>query len=109
MSFWEAVLCIAGLTLITIATRGFFLLPRQELPIPAWLREGLRYAPLGALAAVAVPEIVYTQGQFISSWHDPKLYATLAGTAWYLWRRTLLGTIVCGTGVMLLLRLGLGW
>jgi hypothetical protein len=29
--------------------------------------------------------------------------------AFYAWRRSLFGTIVCGTGVMLSLRLGLGW
>jgi len=28
---------------------------------------------------------------------------------WFLWRRDLLGTILAGTAVMLLMRLGLGW
>ena len=32
-----------------------------------------------------------------------------AATAWYLWRRDMLGTIVAGTATMLALRLGLGW
>ena len=48
---------------ITLLTRTFFLIPRRELPMPGWLPQGLRYAPLAALAAVLVPEIVMTQGE----------------------------------------------
>jgi branched-subunit amino acid transport protein len=109
MSTFEAVVCIAGLAFITLATRGFFIWPERELPIPPWLREGLRFAPLAALVAVAVPEIILSQGKLIDTWRDPRLAAVLIGSLWYLWRRTLLGTIVSGTAVMLALRLGLGW
>ena len=50
MNGWfEGVLTIIGLTLITIVTRGFFFLTQREIPIPEWLRQGLRYAPLAAL------------------------------------------------------------
>ena len=52
MSSWEITLAIAGLTALTVLTRGFFLLTEREIPIPDWLREGLRYAPLAALAAI---------------------------------------------------------
>jgi branched-subunit amino acid transport protein len=109
MTTWEAILCIAGLTAITVITRGFFIIPDRELPLPAWLKEGLRYAPLAALVAVAVPEIVLKQGQFIDTWRDARLFAAAAGSAWFFWRRTLLGTIVSGSAVMLALRIGLGW
>jgi branched-subunit amino acid transport protein len=74
-----------------------------------WLRQGLRYAPLAALAAVVVPEVVMTQGHLISSFKDARLYAAAAAAAYFFWRRGILGTIVTGTAVMLLLRLGLGW
>lgn len=109
MSHTEALIAIAGLVLITLVTRGFFVLPDRELPMPGWLREGLRYAPVGALAAVIAPEILLTQGQLISTWQDPRLAGTLAATLYYLWRRDMLGTILAGTAVMLLCRLGLGW
>ena len=49
MSFWEAFFTILGMALVTIVTRGFFLFPKHELPMPAWLKQGLRYAPLAAL------------------------------------------------------------
>ena len=109
MNAWETVLTIAGLVLITLGTRGFFILPGRELPMPEWLREGLRYAPIGALVAVIAPELVMTQGRLISTWLDARLFGAAAATAWFVWRRDMLGTIIVGTGVMLIFRMGLGW
>jgi branched-subunit amino acid transport protein len=109
MSFWEAFFTILGMTLVTIVTRGFFLFPKQELPMPAWLKQGLRYAPLAAMAAIVVPEVVMTQGELIHTFKDARLYAAAAATAYFCWRRDILGTILSGTAVMLVLRLMLGW
>jgi branched-subunit amino acid transport protein len=109
MGIWEGVITIVGLTLITIATRGFFFLGEREIPIPAWLRQGLRYAPLAALAAVVVPEIVMTQGRLIDTLLDARLFAAAAAAIYYFWRRGILGTILAGMAVLLPLRLGLGW
>jgi branched-subunit amino acid transport protein len=105
----EIFLTTVGMALITLGCRAFFLVPRQDLPMPSWLREGLRYAPIAALAAVVAPELVLTQGHLIATWHDARIFGALAGLAFYVWRRSLFGTIVCGTGVMLALRFGLGW
>ena len=49
MSAWELVVIISGMAAITLVTRGFFFLHRAQLPVPAWLNEGLRYAPLAAM------------------------------------------------------------
>jgi len=106
---WDTALAILGMGLITLLTRSFFLIPRDEVPMPDWLKQGLRYAPLAALAAVIVPEIVMTQGQLISTFKDARLYAVVVGSAYFYWKRGILGTIVSGTAVMLGLRLGLGW
>jgi branched-subunit amino acid transport protein len=105
----EAVVAILGLGVITLLTRAFFLIPTREVPLPAWLKQGLRYAPLAALVAVVAPEVVMSNGELISTWKDARLYAAAAGSAYYFWRRGILGTIVSGTVVMLALRLGLGW
>jgi branched-subunit amino acid transport protein len=109
MSPWEAVLAILGLAVITVVTRGFFFLSRREIAFPAWLQQGLRYAPLAALAAVVLPEIVMTQGQLIGTLRDARLYAAAAGLAYFFWRGGILGTILTGMAVLLPLRLGLGW
>jgi branched-subunit amino acid transport protein len=105
----EGVIAIVGLALITLLTRGLFLIPEREVPLPAWLQQGLRYAPLAALVAVVAPEVVMTQGQLIDTWQDARLPAVAAATVYYLWRRDILGTILSGTAVLLLLRLGFGW
>ena len=109
MSTAETLLTIAGMVLVTLLTRGFFILPSRELPLPNWLREGLRYAPIGALVAVVAPDLLMSQGHLINTWQDARLFGAAAATAWYIWRRGMLGTIVVGTGAMLILRLGLGW
>ena len=109
MSTWEALVAIAGLVVITLVTRGFFILPEREWPLPGWLREGLRYAPLGALAAVIAPELLMHEGRLISTWQDARLMGAGGATLYFLWRRDMLGTIVAGTTVMLIFRLGLGW
>ncbi|MEW6098885.1 MAG: AzlD domain-containing protein [Pseudomonadota bacterium] len=109
MSPWEALVTILGLAVITVVTRSFFLLPEQDLPLPGWLKRGLRYAPLAALAAVIAPEVLLTQGHFLASWQDARLPAIVAAAAYYFWRRGILGTIVTGMAVFLPLRLIAGW
>lgn len=103
------VAALAGLTAVTVVTRCFFFFSRRELALPAWVQRGLRYAPLAALAAVVAPEVLLTQGELIATWKDARLYAVAAASAWFVWRRGVFGTIVVGMGVLLMLRLGLGW
>ena len=105
----DAILAIAGLTLITVLARAFFMIPEREIPMPDWLRRGLKYAPLAALTAVIAPEILMTQGALIGSLQDARLPAVLCATAYYFWRRGILGTIVVGMLVYLPLHIGLGW
>ncbi|HEY8049510.1 MAG TPA: AzlD domain-containing protein [Ramlibacter sp.] len=105
----ELFITSLGMAAITLLCRSFFMISEQDLPMPNWLREGLRYAPTAALAAVVAPELVLTQGHLIDTWRDPRVFGAIAGLAYYAWRRSLFGTIVCGTAVMLALRFGLGW
>lgn len=110
MSTWETILALLGLTVITVLTRSFFFITEREWPIPHWLREGLRHAPLAALAAIIAPAVVLDgQGQWLQTWQDARLPAVLVAVGWFIWRRDLLGTILSGTAAMLVFRIGLGW
>ncbi|MBS0507305.1 MAG: AzlD domain-containing protein [Proteobacteria bacterium] len=105
----QPIIAILGLVVITLVTRAFFMIPERELPLPDWLRRGLKYAPLAALAAVIAPELLMSQGALIQSLADARLPAALAASAYYFWRRSILGTIVVGMAVYLPLHIGLGW
>jgi branched-subunit amino acid transport protein len=108
-SWVETVIAVVGLGAITVVSRSFFMIPERELPMPDWLKRGLKYAPLAALAAVIAPEIVMTGGEVIDTLLDARLPAVLAGSAYYFWRRGILGTIIVGMAVYLPLHIGWGW
>jgi branched-subunit amino acid transport protein len=103
------ILTIVGMALMTVITRSFFFISSKPWQLPAWAQRGLNYAPIAALAAVVIPEIVMTQGQLISTFKDARLYAVAAGALWFYWRKGVLGTIVSGMAVYLPLHIGMGW
>ena len=106
--FWVVIACI-GLAIITLVTRTFFMIPKQEVPLPNWLKRGLKYAPLAALAAVIAPEIVMSNGQLISSFADARLPALAASVVYFFYKRSILGTIALGMAIYLPLHIGWGW
>ena len=106
--FWTLAV-IAGLAGVTVLTRCFFFMSDKPWHLPAWAQRGLQYAPIAALSAVVIPEIVMSQGQLIGTWQDARLFAAAAGTAVYFRTRNVLLTIVLGMAVYLPLHLALGW
>jgi branched-subunit amino acid transport protein len=107
------LITIVALTAVSVLTRSFFFLSSKPWPLPRLAQRGLQYAPIAALSAVVVPEVVMTQGHLISTWQDARLFAVVAGAGWFFWRKgagqAVLGTIVVGMAVYLTLHLGLGW
>lgn len=103
LHLWIAILALAG---VTVLTRGVFLLPRREPRLPGWLASGLRHAPLAALMAVVVPEVLRgSAGAVVApGWHDPRWLAVAVSVAWFWWRRGVTGPVVVGTATLLLLR-----
>ena len=103
---------IIGLALVTVLTRSFFFISSRPWTLPLWAQRGLQYAPIAALAAVVIPEMVMTQGHLISTWQDARLFAVLAGAGWFFWRKgagqAVLGTSIAGMAAYLPLHLGLG-
>ena len=106
---FPTVAAIVGMTLVTVLTRSFFFLSRRPWRLPAWAASGLRYAPVAALAAVVVPEVVMAQGHLIAGWRDARLFAVAAGMAWYYGRGGMFGTILAGMAAYLPLHIGLDW
>ena len=105
----QTFIAIVGLAIITVVARAFFMIPERELPLPSWLKRGLKYAPLAALTAVIAPEILMTQGELIDTFMDARLPAVLCASVYYFWRRGILGTIVVGMVIYLPLHIGWGW
>ena len=105
----HTLLTIVALGVITVITRGFFFISNRPWTLPKWALRGLQYAPIAALAAVVVPEVVMSQGALISTVWDARIFAALAGLAWFVWQRSVLGTILAGMAVYLPLHVGLGW
>jgi branched-subunit amino acid transport protein len=102
LSIW---LTIIGMGIVTGVTRAFFLMGGERMVLPARVQRVLRYAPAAALAAVVVPDLLETPHGF-SMWPtNHALWASLAGLAYYLKRRGMMGTIVVGMVVFTILRL----
>ena len=101
---------IVALAGVTVLARCFFFIFDRPWTLPRWAQRGLQYAPIAALSAVVIPEVVMTQGQLITSLHDARIYAATAGVlVFFWWRRDVLVTIVVGMAVFLPLHIGLGW
>jgi len=100
---------IMGLSVVTVVARSFFFLSNQDWQLPHWAQRGLQYAPIAALSAVVVPEIVMSQGALITTWQDARLFAAAAGVMIYFSKRDVLLTIIGGMAVYLPLHLGLGF
>lgn len=105
----QTVLTIVGMALVTVITRSFFFISAKPWSMPEWARRGLNYAPVAALAAVIVPEMVMANGHLVDTWKDARLFAIVAASGWYWWRRGVLGTIVAGMAAYLPLHVVLGW
>lgn len=102
-----AVICaLAG---VTVIARCFFFISSRPWPLPHWAERGLQYAPIAALSAVVLPEVLVTQGHLVPTWQDARIFGALVGAAAYFWRRNTLITMLAGMAVYLPLRLGLGW
>jgi branched-subunit amino acid transport protein len=104
MSATEIWLSIVGMTLVTAATRAFFLLGGERAVLPERVQRALRFAPAAALIAVVLPDVLETPRGLSFALSNHAFYGTLAGLAWFLWRRSMVGTIIAGMVAYTLLR-----
>jgi branched-subunit amino acid transport protein len=96
MTTLQTWLAILGMTVVTAVTRALFLIGGERTVLPERVQRALRYAPAAALMAVVLPEVLETPRGLSVALSNHAFYATLAGLLWFLWRRSMLGTIVVG-------------
>jgi branched-subunit amino acid transport protein len=93
---WTLWLIIAGMAFVTIMNRAGFILLSGKFSLPAAVQRALKYAPAGALAAIAVPDIFMSHGQIDVSLDNVRLIAGLFGFAIAVLARSTMPAIIGG-------------
>ncbi len=102
LSIWIAIFGLAG---VTVATRAFFVVLGDRMPLPARVQHALRYAPVCALVALIAPELIMNGPVAEFGIGNGKLMAGLAAVATMLVTRNAVVSIVVGMGAFTFLRL----
>jgi branched-subunit amino acid transport protein len=92
-------LVVIGLTLVSIVTRSFFLLLGARITLSEEVQRALRYAPVGALVAIVIPEIFMAKasdGAFVLSVSNPQMWGGVAATLGAMLSRSMLVTLLVG-------------
>ncbi len=105
MSALDVWLTIGFITLATFLTRSSLFLFGHAVKFPPRVQHALRYAPAAALAAIVIPDLWLVNGAAGFSWANPKLWAGIGATLFFLGTRHMLGTIIVGMGLFSVLRL----
>jgi branched-subunit amino acid transport protein len=98
-------LVIIGLTAVTVATRSFFLVLGDRIPLPLRVQHALRYAPACALVALVAPEVLLEQGQLSLTLNNVKLLASALAIGVMLVSRSMIVTMAVGMAAFTALRL----
>lgn len=106
LSDWTYMLiAIAGLTVVTVATRAsFFMLP-ANVQLPARVERALRYAPACALAAIVAPGVLTRDHEVVIGWGNDQMWALLVAAAVFAKTRNMMVMMAVGMGVFTMLRL----
>ncbi len=98
------LVAVLGLVVLSVVCRSAFFLSDREWTMPTWLQAGLRYAPMAALAAVVLPEVLLQQGQWPTHLADARFVAAPLAALWAWWRKDMMGTIILGMAIFLPLK-----
>jgi branched-subunit amino acid transport protein len=98
-------LLIAGMALVTFATRYTMIALLGRTALPPGLLRALRYVPAAVLTALIVPALVMPSGETLAfTWRNANLVAGLAAILVAGRTRNLFLTIVTGMGMLWLWR-----
>jgi branched-subunit amino acid transport protein len=83
---------VLGLALATLVTRTSFLVAGSRLRLGHRAEAALRYAPVCALSAIIVPDILLHGGSSLDAdLFNPRMAGALAAGIWLCWSRNLHG------------------
>jgi branched-subunit amino acid transport protein len=97
---WQGWLAIAGLSLGTFAIRYSFIGLLAGKKLPPRLERGLQLAVPAIFAALVLPLIVLSAGQFDMAVRWPHMVAALVTGGYAWWRGGLLVSIALGMGTL---------
>jgi branched-subunit amino acid transport protein len=104
MSAVEIWAAIAGMTVITIATRTLMLVFGDRIPLPERVQHALRFAPACALTALIAPELLTEHGAWAISLGNAKLVAGASAVATMLATRSMMATMGVGMAAYFVVR-----
>jgi branched-subunit amino acid transport protein len=99
---WAAIACLC---LATYLPRASLWLIGSKISFSAQVESALRYAPACALAAIVAPDLLLSHGGITATITQFRLLGAIAGTACFLYTRSLVWAIACGMGVFTAARL----
>lgn len=97
---WGLWLIIFGMAAVTILNRAGFILLSGKFSLPPKVQRALKYAPAGALAAIAMPDLFVSHGHLDISFENTRLIAGLFGFAIAVLARSTLPAIIGGMLVL---------
>jgi branched-subunit amino acid transport protein len=96
-TFWVVILVLA---VGTWAMRSLPIMLHGHVTLPAWAERLLRYVPVAALTAIAVPGALYLKSAGVYHVEPPRILAGLAAMLVALRTRNVVATLVAGMGVL---------
>lgn len=101
---WYTLGAIGLLTLCSFITRSGYLLFGDHLPLPDSVRRALRYAPVAALIAIIVPELLPWEQGGTPVFDIPLILAALVAVFIFIRTRSTVLVIVSGMLTLWLLQ-----
>ncbi len=96
-------LVIISIGVLTFLERVSFIALAGRYQLPGSVRQALKYVPMAALSAIALPSLLYQSGEFVSPTNPRIVSAVLA--SWVAWRtRNAILTLISGMVALWLLQ-----
>ena len=100
----EIALLIAGMAIVTYATRIGMIALLGRWDAPPLARRALHYVPIAAFAAIIAPELIQRAGRVAIAPDNPRLIAGAAAIVVAALTRHTLLTVIVGMGTMWILQ-----